>query len=438
MTSINPLDEFEKFSYNAGEDDLKSDFQLIDDPLWCIRDNKEVNNKSIKSDTPTNLGDLDKSPLEQSNEFQPQHHLTNLFSKNWNELQTVSPQQVSLDWTPAQTTSDFPKTTKNTSSPATAALANFNNNDNYDNYDNFKPLFQPTDVTQQKPDLRAFNSSSGSSDEEVNLPSIQPTEPRPAATIAPEAPKAPIKGSKTTAPSKPSTSKDKNVSTNTNANANANALKGQPTTTHKRAHAETHSHSHHRTPSQPKEITPPDDNDHYSPSTSPNYQSSEEEDDDNYTSQPTRQRRRRGPAKQTSKSESVGKIHPPNDHMPYPYEVTSQGLTRCTYTSPIQPFNRCRTLFHRPYDLARHMETIHSRDEAQLVKKGEITMDQITIPGLAKALEEAEKDPKKAEKLIAVQEWKCDGKGGCGGTFSRKDALIRHRRLRGHGVPKQT
>lgn len=84
------------------------------------------------------------------------------------------------------------------------------------------------------------------------------------------------------------------------------------------------------------------------------------------------------------------------------------------------------------------METIHSRDEAQLVRSGKITPSQITIPGLAKDLEEAEKDPKKAEKLVAVQVYKCDGEEGCGYVFSRKDALIRHRRIRGHGVTKQS
>lgn len=57
----------------------------------------------------------------------------------------------------------------------------------------------------------------------------------------------------------------------------------------------------------------------------------------------------------------------------------------------------CGVVFRRPYDLARHKETIHG------VGNGD-------------------KAPRKSD-------WKC---GECDGMFSRKDALIRHARIRGH------
>ncbi|GAA6016895.1 hypothetical protein JCM10207_007839 [Rhodosporidiobolus poonsookiae] len=60
----------------------------------------------------------------------------------------------------------------------------------------------------------------------------------------------------------------------------------------------------------------------------------------------------------------------------------------------------CGVAFRRPYDLARHKETIHA----------ETLAGEKLAPGRAK-------------------EWKCDE---CGGTFSRKDALLRHSRIRGH------
>ncbi|GAA6012182.1 hypothetical protein JCM11491_001778 [Sporobolomyces phaffii] len=60
----------------------------------------------------------------------------------------------------------------------------------------------------------------------------------------------------------------------------------------------------------------------------------------------------------------------------------------------------CGVVFRRPYDLARHKETIHG-----------VTMGGEKLP------------PGKAK------EWKCKE---CGGTFSRKDALLRHGRIRGH------
>lgn len=96
-------------------------------------------------------------------------------------------------------------------------------------------------------------------------------------------------------------------------------------------------------------------------------------------------------------------------------------LTVCEYLSPLTGA-RCGTEFHRPYDLARHRETIHAKEEAALVRQGKLSKSQCRVLYV-------EVDPEKSQ---ATQEWKCDGRSGCGSVFSRKDALQRHRRLRGH------
>lgn len=96
-------------------------------------------------------------------------------------------------------------------------------------------------------------------------------------------------------------------------------------------------------------------------------------------------------------------------------------LTICDYVSPLTD-ESCQTEFHRPYDLARHRETIHAREEALLLRQGRLKKDQCIV--LFK-----EVDP---EKSLATVEWKCEGKNGCGSLFSRKDALLRHKRIRGH------
>lgn len=97
------------------------------------------------------------------------------------------------------------------------------------------------------------------------------------------------------------------------------------------------------------------------------------------------------------------------------------GITVCDYVSPMTG-EECGTEFHRPYDLARHRETIHAREEATLLKQGKITKEQCVV--LYK-----EVDPTKS---LATVEWRCDGPNGCGALFSRKDALLRHRRIRNH------
>lgn len=100
---------------------------------------------------------------------------------------------------------------------------------------------------------------------------------------------------------------------------------------------------------------------------------------------------------------------------------TASHLTVCDYVSPLSG-EACRTEFHRPYDLARHRETIHAREEALLVKQGRLKKEQCIVLY-------REVDPAKS---LATVEWKCEGKNGCGSLFSRKDALLRHKRIRGH------
>lgn len=77
--------------------------------------------------------------------------------------------------------------------------------------------------------------------------------------------------------------------------------------------------------------------------------------------------------------------------------ATGSGSIVCNHLN--SDGSTCGVIFRRPYDLARHKETIHGE-------------------GL------------KGEKVKA-KEWKC---AECGGTFSRKDALLRHGRIRGHST----
>ncbi|GAA5879147.1 hypothetical protein JCM1840_006209 [Sporobolomyces johnsonii] len=97
------------------------------------------------------------------------------------------------------------------------------------------------------------------------------------------------------------------------------------------------------------------------------------------TSAPPTKRRRRAPAPSSTSTSSTAITC---DHVD-----TSTGA-------------RCGVVFRRPYDLARHKETIH----------GESLTGEKLAPG-------------------KVKEWRCEE---CGGTFSRKDALLRHGRIRGH------
>ncbi|GAA5888045.1 hypothetical protein JCM16303_000191 [Sporobolomyces ruberrimus] len=102
---------------------------------------------------------------------------------------------------------------------------------------------------------------------------------------------------------------------------------------------------------------------------------------------PTPKRRRRAPAAAASTSSG-----------PRGGKPNAKGSIACDHVA--SDGARCGVVFRRPYDLARHKETIHG-----------VTMGGEKLP------------PGKAK------EWKCRE---CGGTFSRKDALLRHGRIRGH------
>lgn len=101
--------------------------------------------------------------------------------------------------------------------------------------------------------------------------------------------------------------------------------------------------------------------------------------------------------------------------------VGADGTTKCDYVSPVTRI-ACQTAFHRPYDLARHRETIHAREEAGFLREGKLKLPDCVVLG-------KEVDPKKS---TAVVEWKCKA---CGANFSRKDAMLRHERLR-HNAAK--
>lgn len=98
--------------------------------------------------------------------------------------------------------------------------------------------------------------------------------------------------------------------------------------------------------------------------------------------------------------------------------VAAGSAIRCDYISPIT-HQVCGTVFHRMYDLARHRITLHLREEAQMVKDGVLKVDQCLVLG-----KEVDVD-----KALAELEWNCRV---CGATFSRKDAMLRHERLRHH------
>lgn len=98
--------------------------------------------------------------------------------------------------------------------------------------------------------------------------------------------------------------------------------------------------------------------------------------------------------------------------------VTESGTSVCDYTSPVTGVY-CGTRFHRTYDLVRHRETVHGRDEALEIRRGNLSPAQAVVWG-------KEVD---AAASGADREWLC---AACGSSFSRKDALTRHRRVRAH------
>lgn len=134
-------------------------------------------------------------------------------------------------------------------------------------------------------------------------------------------------------------------------------------------------------------------------------------------------KRRRPPGEPGAAASSAASKEDHGIHVPLPKAVggsegpssaamhsaaNAAGITTCDYvlhsTGEI-----CGTEFHRPYDLARHRETIHGKEEAQLLRQGKLRKEDCAV--LYK-----EVDP---EKSLATVEWKCDGRNGCGSVFSR-------------------
>lgn len=107
---------------------------------------------------------------------------------------------------------------------------------------------------------------------------------------------------------------------------------------------------------------------------------------------PPNKRRRRAPASNAEGGKKRSSANAGGSNAP----VSSGGIA-CNHQNADGSI--CGVIFRRPYDLARHKETIHGE-------------------GL------------KGEKVKA-KEWRCEE---CGGTFSRKDALLRHGRIRGHAT----
>lgn len=99
-----------------------------------------------------------------------------------------------------------------------------------------------------------------------------------------------------------------------------------------------------------------------------------------------------------------------------PASEAPQGASICTYTHPLSGAY-CGTHFNRYYDLSRHRQ-IHAKEELRAIQRGEILPDQAVVWG---------KEVDRASASFGV-EWQCD----CGSFFSRKDALLRHKRLRDH------
>lgn len=93
------------------------------------------------------------------------------------------------------------------------------------------------------------------------------------------------------------------------------------------------------------------------------------------------------------------------------------GDVHCEYIEPLPPYEQCTSHFHRTYDLARHLETIHARNEGRAVEAGQLN----------------EKDAKLWIEYGRPQcSWPCPVPT-CGQIFSRKDAMQRHLKTKRHG-----
>ena len=89
------------------------------------------------------------------------------------------------------------------------------------------------------------------------------------------------------------------------------------------------------------------------------------------------------------------------------FPTNRSGMSICDYVSPLTN-DYCGTEFHRLYDLTRHRETIHAKDEAKAIREKKLTLEQCVVLG-------KEVDPKTSSATV---EWKCEGRNGCGSVFS--------------------
>ncbi|GHJ85561.1 hypothetical protein NliqN6_1963 [Naganishia liquefaciens] len=93
-----------------------------------------------------------------------------------------------------------------------------------------------------------------------------------------------------------------------------------------------------------------------------------------------------------------------------------EGDVFCDYVEPLPPHEKCTSHFHRTYDLARHRETIHARNEGRAVESGKLKEE------LAKLWIEFGRPQ---------CSWPCPFPN-CGQIFSRKDAMQRHLKTKRH------
>lgn len=96
---------------------------------------------------------------------------------------------------------------------------------------------------------------------------------------------------------------------------------------------------------------------------------------------------------------------------------SESGMCVCDYVSPVDGAY-CGVGFHRMYDLYRH-RTIHAKEEVKAIRTGQLNSDRALVLG---------KEFDRNSSTVNT-EWRCES---CGTVFSRKDALLRHKRVRSH------
>ena len=130
---------------------------------------------------------------------------------------------------------------------------------------------------------------------------------------------------------------------------------------------------------------------------------SEEEQDDGDDSYGEQSTKKRKSTTTTATRQTKNSLSATITQLP----TNQTGMSICDYVSPLTQ-EYCGTEFHRLYDLARHRETIHAKEEAKAIREKRLTLDQCVVLG-------KEVDPKRS---TATVEWKCEGRNGCGSIFS--------------------